>query len=169
MSTFGLCHDRQPFVVRPRALSFEESEALLLQQCGTISVHEVEEIVTMCGGHPRSLTVAACKFKAKTPNSVPTPNEVALECNWKTSEGRPAGTIAGAIGEAFTQGDDELNKRSVHGAVGRIRHVNDSKRALRDPADSVVLRRPELHRYWQIFTKCLRIERPILRQRTSRT
>ena len=103
---------RQPFVVRPAPLSAEESKEFLKQQCGTISAQEVEEIVTICGGHPRSLAVAACKYKSSTPNSVPRPDEVALACNWKSLEGI-AVTIATAIGEAFTQCDSALNGRCM--------------------------------------------------------
>ena len=102
---------RQPFFVRPPALSTEESGDFLKRQCKNISAREVEEIVTMCGGHPRSLAVSACKYKAN--NSVPRPDEVAQECNWKTSQGRVAKTVAAAIGEAFTQGDDDLNGRCM--------------------------------------------------------
>ena len=76
----GSLSQRQPFFVQPSALSNEESEDFLKLQCGLISACEVEEIVMMCGGHPRSLAVAACKYNASTPNAVPTPYEVAQEC-----------------------------------------------------------------------------------------
>jgi putative SOS response-associated peptidase YedK len=100
---------RQPVMITPQAFSNDESDEFLQQCCPDATPLQREEMALVCGGHPRSLAVAAIEFNETSPHVVPTPNQVAKKCYWKIGQGFKAKVVAAAIAEAYRFGDDECS------------------------------------------------------------
>ena len=101
----GSVSGRQPIMIEPVALDDSQSVDMLKKLCPEITDDAVKEICVMCGGHPRSLAVAATMYNGSMTKTVPTPENVAAKCLWKVGQGVGANAIAMALGEAYVDGD----------------------------------------------------------------
>ena len=99
---------RQPIVVSPVSLGRAAATKLLKKFAPSIKRAAVAEILCFCGGHPRSLAVAAQLYTNDHTRAVPHPKTVADGCMWKISQGSNAKALVSAISDAYRMGDETL-------------------------------------------------------------
>jgi len=102
---------RQPKLFSPTRLTDEEAARLLSQLLPAASDNAIQLLQLVCGGHPRSLAVAAQLMNARDGNP-PDLRHLASDCMWKAAQGQTADVIADGICEAYEIGDKRINSKT---------------------------------------------------------